>query len=970
MRTSSQLRKSDSCEFNPNASITQSSEALNLAVAQKSVIRRMLMGEPITDVRGELANTLDARGHIWENINQKEAWLSTASRRIVRFTDWERNRSNGNIRFANQLTEAGPIAVDYFGEQVEVKPDYVTEDEENIYMCKIKTGRYNPSLASEALKSPEAYCFGLAGEKLAEGTNKKVVIQYLYLGEKTDAYEKMAFSAVGDGRVNYPYDDSSDNLNKIAEEYFDEPRKEAIREEIQKTKQENEHTGCSPEDCAGCAMNNICHFEEPPIPAPASEAVRPAGEVRLSNDQRNVVNYDRGIARVNAGPGSGKTLVVSLRVAELVKNGADPEKICLLTFTNAGAGEMTARAVAYSAAAGVPVDPDKFTSSTFNAFCQDIICAPQHNNPDKFNYELLGFDRMPRVVPGETQRSIINRILDQFPKISAWSYSSAAQKIYRRSTSKVAFVRATDDFALIKKEGYTRDNYPPAWNSMYTPNDLDYLFMMCDEYNIQMKERGFLEFDDQLLYVNQLLQINPHLFEEMGYEHIIVDEFQDTDLPQIQLLQKMIDIPQFKSLMCVRDDSQSIFAFRHTSPEYMVNFGSYFGRFDDFSLVENHRSNRRTIDYANKVNDLARVKVNKELIATKPEGNMPGVQGFYSEKQEYEWIAKQVKERWDAGNHDIAVIMSDRFELSGVADALTKLGVPSTLKSPILVTQNSRVCALTTFYDAFMGRSTQGFLDYRNVVSGGALRGKNGGELEEIAESFREDVMQCEKTKESFMEFAKALDLEEHDECYQDFLSKIDGCKDLDEICEFMEDFKIYGKDSTFKREGRYDGVCLTTIHSSKGLEWDTTFLCVDKLDDQKYHDRPTTYQANGEYDEQIRKWFVGATRAREELVVTGKYIVHEINDQKNGVFSRTYNEFLKGTYQMLGKAWDYNYAEDERVRAAEKADRIKDAAKESNLPTFGRNSEKEGSNRISGNVARAIVRNVLDQRDSGERTP
>ena len=57
-------------------------------------------------------------------------------------------------------------------------------------------------------------------------------------------------------------------------------------------------------------------------------------------------------------------------------------------------------------------------------------------------------------------------------------------------------------------------------------------------------------------------------------------------------------------------------------------------------------------------------------------------------------------------------------------------------------------------------------------------------------------------------------------------------------------------------------------------------------------------------------------------------------------------------------------------VRAAEKADRIKDAAKESNLPTFGRNSEKEGSNRISGNVARAIVRNVLDQRDSGERTP
>ncbi len=947
MRTSSQLRRSDDCEFNPRAKISKHSNIINLASVQKQIIKRILMGEPISDIRSELANNLDARGHVWENINQKEAWLTLAASRIERFLDYEQNNPERSVRyFPEEINNGLPVIVDYKGEPIEAKPDYVVEDEENIYICKVKTGR--ATFNSNTLLTPEAYCFGLYGEELnrLQETDKKVVIQYLYLGDPSSTSEMLSLTKDTEGRYFMPYDSTDNRYNKITEAYFDDRLKEKIDNAVEKDKET--HEGCTPEDCAACSMNNICHYEEPPIPAPASEAVLPVSEVHLSNDQRNVVNYDRGISRVNAGPGSGKTLVVSLRVAELVKNGADPEKICLLTFTNAGAGEMTARSVAYSAAAGVPVDPDKFTSTTFNAFCQDIINK---------NYDKLGFKRNPRVVPDETKRAIINRVLDQFPKISFWTYGSAAQRIFNRKASKVAFVRASDEFAAIKKEGYTRDNYPEEWNRTYTVNDLDILFMMYDEYNDQLKERDMLEFDDQIILVNKLLQDNPHLFEELGFEHIIVDEFQDTDLPQINLLQKMIDVPQFKSLMCVGDDSQSIFAFRHTSPEYMVNFGNYFGRFDDFSLVENHRSNRATIDYANKVNDQAMVKVDKELVATKPMGNMPKAQGFYTKAQEYEWIAKEVKERWDKGNHDIAVIMSDRYELTGVADALTKLGIPSTLKSPVLVSQNSRVNALVTFYDAFLGRSNQGFLDYRNIIEHGGLKGKSADELESISDQFSEDVRACEKTKDAFMEFAKALDLNETDECYQDFLTKIDGCRDMDEICEFIEDFKLYGKDSTFKREGRYDGVCLTTIHSSKGLEWDTTFLCVDKLDDRKYHERPSVYARSGETDEQIRKWFVGATRAREELIVTANYICYEKEDAKKGIYEHNFNSFLKKTYDMLGKAWDYSYVEANKIKAEEKVKRIKDSAKNDSDYVLGDGGDEK---RISASVARALQNNVL----------
>ena len=85
---------------------------------------------------------------------------------------------------------------------------------------------------------------------------------------------------------------------------------------------------------------------------------------------------------------------------------------------------------------------------------------------------------------------------------------------------------------------------------------------------------------------------------------------------------------------------------------------------------------------------MAEVKVNKELIATKPEGLKPNALGFYSKKQEYEWIAQDIKRKWDEGQRDIAVIMSDRNQLTAVASELTKLGVPSVLRSPVPLMSN------------------------------------------------------------------------------------------------------------------------------------------------------------------------------------------------------------------------------------------------------------------------------------------
>lgn len=870
MRTSSQLTKIHQCKMNSHANITQTTDSIIRASAQKEVILRVLQGEEIPDIRGEIDNILFSKNCIWENREQRASNLALYNSRIRRFLEWERQREH---IFTNEFNDEDYI-VDFFGEDIIARPDYFVVEGDKIKVVKLKTSRF--SSTKEDIETNEAYVLGLVGEKLFP--NNEIVVEFLHLGD-TDARTEMR-------AMNKPYLDyqkvSAVDFNNKTKEFFAEKHNE----------EENDKTECSPEECASCPSYNICHFEEPPISVNIMKEVKPISEIRLTYAQRQVIDYEQGIARVNAGPGAGKTLVVAMRIVELLKKGYNPENICLLTFTNAGAQEMTARVVQYCAGYGLLIDPDRLTSTTFNAFCQQLITE---------HFDELDYTAPPRVIPDETRSGIINRILDQFPHIPEWNYTTVSNEKFAKF-GKTALNSAKQIFAEIKKKGYTREEHSL---SGYDTVSLDLIFQMYDEYDSQLHMRNLLEYDDQIIQAFKLLEVHPTLFDEIGFEHIIVDEFQDTDLPQIKLLNHILDTASFKSFMAVGDDSQSIFAFRDTSPEYMINFGNYFGHFDDFSLVENHRSTGDIIDFANKINALNDNRVEKDLIATKPNGHGPHIFGFYSQESEYRWIAEEIQRRIENGQtpSDIAFLASDRNELMKMAGILTEMGIPSILMNPIPFVANSRVAALCTFYDSFETGSTRGFLDYQNVLSHGGLKGANANELENISNEFGEEIRNGARSVSRFMEYAKALDLEEVDECYQSFLEKVGFCQTTEELAEFFRDFKLYGADSMFKREGKYEGVCLTTVHSAKGLEWDTTYLTLSHFDKESYHRFASRYALSGEKEEVNRKWFVGATRAREELIMTGQYIL-KIN--KNELIL---NDYVKKGYELMNKVYGYNAA-------------------------------------------------------------
>lgn len=943
MRTSGQLDKISRCENNKATSLTSTSARMVRAKAQKNIIKRLLQGEPIPDVEQELDSLLTAGGYPWENFEQRTGLLSTLTGRISRYVAFEAGR---NHIFP---TDDMPLVVDYFGEPVTALPDFFVEEGDTVYVCKVSTSKYQDDKTDR--QRDEAYALGLCGEQCFPGKN--IVLQYLHLAEKSPEEERRKIN------TGVPYDQEQRNqsVRTICQFPFDAAMKQAF-EEKHNEEEQAKTVGCSPEDCAACPMNNICNFKEAPIQIPTEAGGVSLDNIRPKQEQRDVIEFERGIARVNAGAGAGKTFVTAARIVRLLEKGYEPEDFCLLTFTRAGAEEMTSRVMRLAAMKGIPLDPDRFTSGTINSFCQSIIVR---------HYDVLGYKEPPKCIePDDARRyAMLNDIINMYPKIAGWNYeASASDKFTFGANSKAAIKMISSATEVYSKFPNNEDEFKEELKRrhgrVYTDEDYSTLREMIFKYEEMKKEKCYIEYSDQLRLVFKLGELMPDLYNSLGFKHIMVDEFQDTDYDQIQLLNKMIDTRNFVSFAAVGDDSQSIFAFRDTSPEYMINFGNYFGggHFTDFPLVENHRSGKDIIEFANAINATANSRVEKDLIATRPAEIKPTVQGYYTKLQEYRAIAKSIREKWDASENlpeeqrrkvrDIAVLASDRYEIQEIAAQLTELGIPSVLMNPVPYIENSRVAALTSFYNAFKGKGTQGFADYQNVLHHGEYKAATAEQLDAIAADFACVVQNTDMSLAAFKEFAAKLDEHGVDDCYTSFCEKLDECKKMEELDEFFEAFQLYGKNSTFKIQGKFEGVCITTVHSSKGLEWNTTYLTLSKFDKNDHHASAYRFENSKEHDEIVRKYFVGATRARDELIITGTYQIEKSGKQKTQAVY--FNRYLQQAYALLGKAWDYKHSEkikQKDLEAAEKeAKKVNYERKSTPVhekPTYGRAYVKEG---------------------------
>lgn len=777
---------------------------------------------------------------------------------------------------------------------VSVKPDAIFDDGCSLEVVLYRAGK--PTITQNgkkrdgsAAKCLELYFLLQYGRSLLkDGETKTVKASYYFLRKSTDRssmtnayWDPVYFGETGGNVVSIEdlYTGGKNTVTGLDAEYLKLLEEYTVGQE------------CTEEDCEKCQWNASCHYVELPKRYELKTGSGKKGKIIPTDAQQKVIDFRRGVCRVNATAGSGKTECMTERGARMFEEGIKPSEVLFITFTDAGANEMKARIAKKCETRGLHVSGDDIQAMTFNTFAYRIV---------KDNFEDCGFTTKPMVVDDIRNSVIITQLLDENP-VAGLDYLN-----YDVNSPNClgALACAKKTFETIKEtQYYDLDLLKDAASEkgffrFVGSTGLSALLSLYEDYDKRLKEENLLQFADQEPLMLGFLDGHPDYLDELGYRHIIVDEFQDSNDTQLEIIRRLISTKCFESLMVVGDDSQSIYGFRNTTPENILHFFEKIGKVgEDLYLTENRRSTPEILELANKINALNKDRVDKDMIPVRESGKKPVVRGFHDKKTEYRYIAERIKDLIDSGYQpeDIAFIAFKKTELVALGAELTQAGIPWVMMSPLPYMENANVKAALSLAEAFYQPESD-LLYFNYLVAryhGDIFQKKSMTELRLEVDEMKKTFMSIDQLEIPYQRvlFHKFLDaLKEEDEIYQAFLDLVYANEDLQSELEYIRNFSIYGKNAGKKMEQKYQGVVLTTAHSSKGLEWKAVFNSISGYDSASLHTSGPKHQKKVE--EARRLLFVSMTRARDLLYITGQYVAYGPKDD------RTYNQFLREVFE------------------------------------------------------------------------
>lgn len=796
------------------------------------------------------------------------------------------------------------------GEKVLVKPDFIFDDGNSIEIVFMRSGKpdvtqkgkKNDTGVNQSLELWYGIIYGRAyradraeeDEKFAERNIKSA---YYFLRKDTDKayglYDPDFFSGAGRNIVGLyePYD--ATGLEEAATDDGFLPQLEAFIE----------GTECTPDDCKKCANRTSCEYQKSPEPF-EKKAGKKKGKIELSDAQAAIVAFRKGVARVIAKAGSGKTECSTERGAQMFSEGVDAKSFLFVTFTEAGATEMKERIARKCEERGLPIEGDDIQAMTFHKFGLNII---------RDNYEMCGYQKAPQIVDTNdvVKKRLFNDILvdmDLYSLQNRHNLLDWAIKVHEIMKVNSIDPEADDAASHVSKTMEGKNSY------LMSHQDFENLIEVAKTFDSKLKENNLLTFADIEPLMNQVLTENPEYLESLGLAHILVDEFQDSNDAQMETIKALTTTKCFESLMVVGDDSQSIYAFRHTSQENILNFFEKMEiKGEDFRLDENRRSKEEILAFANRIDSLNENRAGGDMIAVRGSGFKPVVRGFWKRDDEYDFIIDQITKGIASGQYvaeDFCIIAFKRSELVSIAGKLSQAGIPWITKYPMAMQDNSRVQAAISLATAFyQPDAEQLYFNYLVALNDGDIFEEMTNEeiKEKVAELKKEwqnmDMLDIPYQRKLFHDHLEAI--KGSDEIYAAFLELLYENEDLQSELEFIVDFKRFGETVAKKLEGDYAGVVLTTAHSSKGLEWPVVFNTISGYDNEFLH-KP---KKQAEVEERRRLLYVSVTRARDILYVTGQFIAYG----KQGDY--TYNQFLREAYDCAGK--EYNPSASKPVKAS-----------------------------------------------------
>lgn len=629
-------------------------------------------------------------------------------------------------------------------------------------------------------------------------------------------------------------------------------------------------------------------------------------EEDLNEAQLEAVKSKDGPILVIAGAGSGKTKTLTYRVARLIEDGIKPENILLLTFTKKAAAEMLSRAT-------IVLDNrcEKVAGGTFHSFANIIL--------RKYS-KLLGLKNNFTIMDRADCEDVINHIVGQlFPKKEKrFPKKSTLLDIYSKSINKV-----TPTKQIIA------DEFPQFAHCE------DKIIEVHKAYVAYKRENSVLDYDDLLLYIKLLLENNDGLRKRLSneYKYIMVDEYQDTNTLQADVIRLLAS--EHNNIMAVGDDAQSIYSFRGANYRNILDFPRLFENTKIIKLEQNYRSTQNILKLTNEIISKAKEKYTKNLFSNIVSPQVPALICAKDTQMEADFICQRILELLDEdiSLSDICVLTRNarmsynlEIELSKRAIPFQKFGGPKFMETAHIkdvvahlrvILNPDDVISLTRILLLLKGI---GASTVNNIMP--IIKGDLKPDIKLLPSNKSQSLTPLFKTLGQLRDYSTTKKPEEIvsavinyyrpilKDKYDDFSKRE---KDLDHfeylstqysnLEDFISDLALEPPDASvegmYKKNSDDEALTISTIHSAKGLEWDSVFI-IGAVDGRF----PSAYSFNSEeeMDEELRLMYVATTRAKNNLYIT--YPVDMYDYSMNMVLSKP-SRFLDGIPDDILERWD-----------------------------------------------------------------
>ncbi len=616
---------------------------------------------------------------------------------------------------------------------------------------------------------------------------------------------------------------------------------------------------------------------------------------KLNTAQREaVVNY-KGPSLVIAGAGSGKTRVLTFRIAYLLSQGVRPSNILALTFTNKAAREMKERISSI-----VGVDTAKYLAmGTFHSIFSRILRTEADAIKYPKNFTIYDTQDAQNLI-----KSIIKELhlSDELYKVSA-VYSRISKAKNNLLTSQAYSINSQ----LLMNDAKSK---MPEFHKIY------------ELYSRRCFMAGAMDFDDLLLLTNVLFRDNPEILEryQKQYQYILVDEYQDTNFSQYLIIKKLSET--HKNLCVVGDDAQSIYSFRGAKIENILNFQRDYAQAKTFKLEQNYRSTQTIVNAANSLIKKNTHQIPKNTFSENQEGSKIEVIRTITDKEEGLRIAGRIME-FRMNEHyqfsNFAILYRTNAQSRIFEEALRKANIPYKIYGGLSFYQRKEIKDVLSYCRLIVNqRDNEAFKRIINYPKRG-IGNTSLDKLEEVAHSngislwdsiffIKENDKTIPKAAMSkFYAFAELITrmkafasqndafstmrfiskestiLQElHSEKTPEGISRYENLQELINsikafteekvkngetalLEDFLSDVALITDQDTEKQQD-LDRVVLMTIHSAKGLEFKTVFIV--GVEEDLF---PSFMSASSVQDleEERRLFYVALTRAEKHLCIS-----------------------------------------------------------------------------------------------------